>query len=117
PSKAASPTAVRYWERPQQFGPPTEPESLLLDYPVHRRRLMPALATTYGLHFAVRHLVGECGRTHARERSSARSGRQLEGLAAGLKAVATWHCTETVQACREACGGQGHLAENPRGPP
>jgi acyl-CoA oxidase len=33
-------------------------------------------------------------------------------MAAGIKATATWHATQTVQACREACGGFGYLAEN-----
>jgi hypothetical protein len=37
---------------------------------------------------------------------------ELEVLAAGLKAWASNHCTETLRACREACGGQGYLAEN-----
>ena len=36
----------------------------------------------------------------------------MEGLAAGLKAMSTWHATETIQTCREACGGAGYLAEN-----
>ena len=26
-----------------------------------------------------------------------------------MKAVATWHATETIQSCREACGGAGYL--------
>jgi acyl-CoA oxidase len=32
--------------------------------------------------------------------------------AAGLKAYASRHCVETLQACREACGGQGYVAAN-----
>jgi acyl-CoA oxidase len=38
--------------------------------------------------------------------------RELESRAAGLKAVQTWHATQTIQTCREACGGAGYLAEN-----
>src|SRR5919106_1705695 len=38
--------------------------------------------------------------------------RELETLAAGVKAVATWHATDTIQACREACGGAGYLRVN-----
>ena len=26
-----------------------------------------------------------------------------------MKAIATWHATETIQSCREACGGAGYL--------
>ena len=29
-----------------------------------------------------------------------------------MKAIATWHATQTIQTCREACGGAGYLAEN-----
>jgi len=39
-------------------------------------------------------------------------GRELETMAAGLKAVGTWHATATIQDCREACGGQGYLRAN-----
>jgi len=38
--------------------------------------------------------------------------RELEAEAAGLKAIATWHATRTVQQCREACGAQGYLSVN-----
>ena len=37
---------------------------------------------------------------------------EVEALAAGLKAYATWHTTRTLQAAREACGGQGYLVAN-----
>src|SRR4029079_12177197 len=36
----------------------------------------------------------------------------LGAFPAGLKAVATWHATDTIQACREACGGAGYLKGN-----
>ena len=38
--------------------------------------------------------------------------RELETMAAGLKAVGTWHATATIQECREACGGAGYLRAN-----
>ena len=38
--------------------------------------------------------------------------RKIETQAAGLKSVATWHATKTIQECREACGGKGYLREN-----
>src|SRR5690606_32646396 len=38
--------------------------------------------------------------------------RELETRAAGIKAVATWHATATIQTCREACGGAGYLSAN-----
>src|SRR6185295_7990337 len=88
-------------------------EAVLMDYRTHQRRLLPALATTYALHFAQARL-----RDHLHEAFSVASarpddrGRELETFAAGLKAVATWHATDTIQACREACGGAGYLRTN-----
>ncbi len=38
--------------------------------------------------------------------------RELESRAAGTKVLGTWHATETIQECREACGGAGYLSVN-----
>ena len=106
-SKVALTIAVRRALERRQFGPPGGSEALLLDYRTHQRRLLPALA----------------GPTRSRSRSSGwwtswrrrsrsddeRARRKLETLAAGVKAVATWHASETIQSCREACGGAGYL--------
>src|SRR3954468_3715870 len=59
-SKAALAIAVRYTLARRQFHPPdSEREILLLDYLQHQRRLLPALATTYALHFAQEELVAQ----------------------------------------------------------
>jgi acyl-CoA oxidase len=38
--------------------------------------------------------------------------REVEALAAGLKAVAAWHMIDALQDARECCGGKGYLVEN-----
>ena len=83
------------------------PETKLLDYQTHQRRLLPRLAKTYALHFALDDL-----KRRFVEGISEEARREVEGLAAGLKAYATWHATDTIQTCRECCGGQGYLAVN-----
>ncbi len=98
--------AIRHALNRRQFGPENEPETLLLDYPSHQRRLMPLLATTYATDFALKHL-GERFANKTEEDT-----REIETMAAAMKAFATWHTTATLQACREACGGKGYLAEN-----
>jgi acyl-CoA oxidase len=85
---------------------------LLMDYRTHQRRLLPALATTYGLHFAQERLVAQLHEVFTADEVSDRKRRELETMAAGLKAVASWHATDTIQACREACGGAGYLRAN-----
>lgn len=107
-AKSALAIAVRYGDRRRQFGPAGAAETPVLDYPAHQRRLLPRLAKTYALHFALRDLAERY--VEALDDSAKR--REVETLAAGLKACATWHCTETVQACRECCGGAGYLSVN-----
>jgi acyl-CoA oxidase len=98
--------ATRYGSRRRQFRPPGEPEVLILDYRTHQRRLMPPLATAYALDFAVKHLV----RTYLAHRGE--MNREVDVLAAGIKTYSTWFAVETLQTCREACGGVGYLAVN-----
>ncbi|HEX3262457.1 MAG TPA: acyl-CoA dehydrogenase [Solirubrobacterales bacterium] len=116
-TKSALAIAIRHGARRRQFGPPdSEEEYPLLDFRVHQRRLLPALATTYALHFAQERVVAELDRIFGSlgggEEEAERDRRELETRAAGLKAIATWHATETIQTCREACGGAGYLSEN-----
>src|SRR3954454_6499747 len=112
-AKSALTIAIRYGLRRKQFGPPdSEKETLLLDYRVHQRRLMPLLAKVYALHFAQERLVANLHKSLSDEGFEDRDRRKLEALAAGIKATSTWHATETIQTCREACGGAGYMAEN-----
>jgi acyl-CoA oxidase len=104
--------AVRRALERRQFGPPGRPEALLLDYRTHQRKLFPALATTYALSFAQQRLVKELHAVFTDDDPDDRRKRELETLAAGVKAVATWHATDTIQTCREACGGAGYLKTN-----
>ncbi|MFF1815809.1 acyl-CoA dehydrogenase [Kribbella sp. NPDC058245] len=111
-SKVALEIAIRYAAQRRQFGAPgSNEETLLLDYRMHQRRLLPLLARTYALHFAQGELVEEFVRVFG-DGSSEHDRRALEAQAAGTKALGTWHATETIQVCREACGGAGYLAEN-----
>lgn len=105
--------AIRYATARRQFGGKDGTELKLLDYPQHRRRLLPRLATTYVLSFAVAEL-------QARFTEAQRAGHdgvpatspELEAAAAAMKALASQHAVETLAECRRACGGQGYLAVN-----
>jgi len=104
--KSALTIATRYGAIRRQFGPAGEPETSILDYRTHKRRLMPKIAAAYGLSFSMHHL---------KRRYLARSEetqREVEALAAGLKAYTTWATRDAVQTARECCGGMGYLTEN-----
>jgi acyl-CoA oxidase len=105
-SKSGLTIAIKYGDKRRQFGSDGAAEVPILDYRTHQRRLLPHLATTYALHFSLRYL------THRFLKRKPEEMKEIEALAAGLKAYATWHTTETLQECREACGGKGYLSEN-----
>lgn len=106
----------RALQRRQFAGPDGGEEVLLMDYRAHQRRLLPSLATSYALSFAQNELISTLHdlwtARDAGQPVDDRAQRELEARAAGLKAVSTWHASDTIQACREACGGAGYLAEN-----
>ncbi len=106
--------AVRYATRRRQFGTGRR-AWVLADYRTHQRRLMPRLAATVTYHFALADLADDYVALHGLDEDTP-NRRRLEARAAGLKAYATWHAVDTIQACREACGGQGYLAVNRLGP-
>jgi acyl-CoA oxidase len=117
-TKLALDIAVRYGNVRRQFAAPGEEREIVInDYLVHQRKLLPALAKTYALHFAQGQLVETMhdvqGALHLNgEDLDEHAQRELESRAAGLKVAQTWHATQTIQMCREACGGAGYLQEN-----
>jgi acyl-CoA oxidase len=111
-AKSALTIAVRYGLRRRQFGPPGEEEVTILEYRTHQRRLMPLLAKTYALHFAQAELAAKFHEVFTGEDAPERARRELESLAAGMKATASWHATTTIQTCRECCGGAGYMSAN-----
>lgn len=105
-SKSGLTIAIRYGDQRRQFGPEGGSEVPILNYRTHQRRLMPLLANTYALHFALQYLTDRFINRKEDEM------QEIEALAAGLKSFATWNTTATLQECREACGGKGYLSEN-----
>ena len=117
-TKLALDIAARYGEVRRQFAAPGEEREIAInDYLVHQRKLLPALARTYALHFAqgelvsTMHDVQTAVHVHGQEIDE-QAQRELESRAAGLKVAQTAHATATIQMCREACGGAGYLQEN-----
>lgn len=105
-SKIGLATTIRYSNTRRQFGPEKGPEVPILNYRMHQRRLLPLVAKTYALHFALRYITGRY--LHKEEIEA----QEIEAIAAGIKAYATWHNTAALQECRECCGGKGFLSEN-----
>ena len=105
--------ATHYALKRRQFRlPGLGEEVLLLDYQTHQRRLLPNIAKAYAYGFAVNELSLSLQRVIDAEGTDPRAARELETRAAGLKAVMTRWANDTLQVCREACGGAGFMTEN-----
>ena len=101
-----------------------------MDYQTHQRRLMPILATAYGLTFARDELVDMFVETKKGGSSASGGGgggggggnggggpdpqlvADVHALSAGLKAWTTSYTAKALNTCRETCGGHGFSANN-----
>lgn len=105
-AKSAVTIATRYGAMRRQFGPSGEKEIPILDFRTHQLKLMPLIAKGYAISFLTQYVQDRyLGKSKDDE-------REVEALAAGLKAYSSWNTTDTIQTCREACGGQGYLTVN-----
>ncbi|QOG01428.1 acyl-CoA dehydrogenase [Flavobacterium sp. MDT1-60] len=105
-AKSGLTIAIRYSDQRRQFGLEGGSEVPILNYRMHQRRLLPHLAKTYAVHFALQYLTKRfLNRTEDEM-------QEIEALAAGMKSYSTWSTRDILQECREACGGKGYLSEN-----
>ena len=105
-AKSGLTIAIRYSDQRRQFGPEGGSEVPILNYRMHQRRLLPHLAKTYAVHFALQYLTKRfLNKTEAEM-------QEIEALAAGMKSYSTWSTRDILQECREAIGGKGYLSEN-----
>ena len=106
-AKMALAVAVKHALQRRQFNDSIKiQEDLLMDYPSHQLRLTPLIATAYVYHFTLDKMM------EVYTDESQPDKRVVETQVAGLKSIITWYANDTIQECREACGGKGYLIEN-----
>ncbi|WP_035694733.1 acyl-CoA dehydrogenase family protein [Flavobacterium soli] len=105
-AKSGLTIAIKYSDTRRQFGPEGGSEVPILNYRMHQRRLFPYLAKAYAIHFGLQYVTQRFIGKKEEEM------QEIEALAAGMKAYSTWNTRDTLQECREACGGKGYLSEN-----
>jgi len=110
--KVALTIAIRYANERRQFPSQDGQEHILMDYGRHQRRLLPALARTYAQAFAHLELLEQFDEVFSGRNDTESTRADLETVAAASKALSTWNALEIIQTCREACGGQGFMAEH-----
>jgi len=122
-AKKALTIAIRYAAVRRQFKSGKNPfETCLIDYPIHQRRLMPLLSQAVTLGYtglAMQEMYesltealetlepGEAGLQEVLEKL-----KETHTTSSGLKAFCTWACLETIDKCRQSCGGHGYSAYN-----
>ena len=118
--------AIRYAVGRRQFqaalAKKGDPETQLLDYPLHQRRLIPILALTYAFSNGA-NVLAETSASTMDELDRAVAADDKEQLNAGvdkmkslfiasgsLKSTCTWLTLANIDECRQACGGHGYLS-------
>jgi acyl-CoA oxidase len=117
--------AIRYAAIRRQFSAtPGKPETKILDYTYHQRRLMPRLAYSYAMRAGTEILFDVYWQTQDRLEAAATSSNKADledalldikevfALSAGLKASCTWGTAQIIEECRQACGGHGYSGYN-----
>lgn len=105
--------ATRYALNRSQFRRPgLGDEITLMEYQTHQRKLLPNIAKAYAYGFAQNELSLQMQRVHDLDGGDPTASRELETRAAGMKALQTRWANDTIQLCREACGGAGFMSEN-----
>lgn len=112
-SRAGLAIALTYANERRQFSPVAgQPERVLLDYTRHRRRLFPYVARSLAAGFAHDELLGAYDDVFSGRTDDDDARQDLETLAAAMKATSTRLALDSLQECREACGGAGFLSAN-----
>lgn len=117
---------ARYAVGRQQFASPGQPESQLIDYPLHQYRVLPQIAVPYLVSPVAFKLLDRYYSTldELYKVSSPATfdktglsivSKKLKNLfidSASLKATNTWLVAEVIDQLRQSCGGQGYSSYN-----
>ncbi|XP_053200802.1 peroxisomal acyl-coenzyme A oxidase 3-like [Panonychus citri] len=107
--------AIRYSAIRRQFGPANGEEIPIIDYQSQQWRLIPYLAVSFVFHnfFGsfyrdfVQFYLAKMVRVPGTDISA--MGAEIHSLSSVGKAMVTWIAMDTIQECRECCGGYGYL--------
>ncbi|XP_064101325.1 probable peroxisomal acyl-coenzyme A oxidase 1 [Macrobrachium nipponense] len=92
---------------------PGEPEPQILDYQTQQYKLLPLIASVFGIQFAAMHVWKTYQQlTEDIEAGSTALLPEVHILSCGLKALSSSDTSSGVEICRLACGGHGYLASS-----
>lgn len=114
-ARASLAIAVRYAATRLGVGPSGRSDVPILKYQLQQRALMPLLARTYAVGFALDH-VGQCWAEHLAGGGDKETAADAVTMCCAIKPMASWNAERVASIARERCGGQGYLSVNRFGP-
>jgi acyl-CoA oxidase len=104
--------AIRYSAVRKQFALSDGPEVPILNYQMHRYRLMPHLANYFAVALGTEQFIVELKRCREqfREDPEHSSKEEVHAVASVMKVLSSMYGMTGLQECREACGGLGYSA-------
>lgn len=120
-AKKALVIAIRYAVVRKQFSSVKNgPENQIMDYKTHQFKLIPLLAYTYAMELLARKVRVEYDKllekinvknlSNDQMASLVETMKELHSSSASGKAIVSWKTLETIEQCRQSCGGMGYLA-------
>jgi len=105
--------ATRFACTRRQFGPPGQPESLLIEYPLTQYRIMPYIAAAFAINFGNLNVISYWNNNQDKIFDDNNPNlAEIHALSSALKPWASWTTQQAIQECREICGGLGYSAYN-----